>query len=86
MLNKNRISRKMLMVAPLCLALALLLSACSGFGADWMWQESSAKEPNTGDMIVHVTGSEAETVTGARRTPVRISAMREAARTGVGSS
>ena len=110
MLNKNRISRKMLMVAPLCLALALLLSACGGFGADWMWQESSAKEPNTGDMIVHVTGSETETVTGAtssdenaaggpsvlqrawrlpiqaRRTPVRISAMREAARTGVGSS
>ena len=65
MLNKNRISRKMLMVAPLCLALALLLSACGGFGADWMWQESSAKEPNTGDMIVHVTGSETETVTGA---------------------
>lgn len=65
MMNKNRISRKMLMVAPLCLALALLLSACGGFGADWMWQESSAKEPNTGDMIVHVTGSETETVTGA---------------------
>ena len=65
MLNKNRISRKMLMVAPLCLALALLLSACGGFGADWMWQESSDKEPNTGDMIVHVTGSETETVTGA---------------------
>ncbi len=62
--NRNTNGRRAWIAVPLCIALAVSLTACGAEGVNWLWQENTVKEPDTGDMIIHVTGTETDKETG----------------------